>query len=156
MDDAVDLSPILVHPIGIVRSRAALDDRGCGGLSTIELSQARFSEASLLGLSEFSHIEVVYHFHRVAPELIETGARRPSGRVDLPAVGIFAQRAGGRPNRLGLSRCRLVSVDGVRLTVEGLDAHDGSPVLDVKPYMVEFGPHGEVWQPTWSHHLNET
>ena len=68
-------------------------------------------------------------------------------------MGIFAQRAKDRPNRLGLSVCRLLGVDGVRIDVAGLDAVDGTPVLDVKPWMAEFGPRGPVRQPTWSREL---
>ena len=84
---------------------------------------------------------------------METGARHPRNRLDWPLVGILAQRARRRPNRLGLSTCRLVRVEGARLTVLDLDAVDGSPVLDVKPYMREFGPKGEVRQPEWSREL---
>ena len=69
------------------------------------------------------------------------------------AVGIFAQRAKARPNRLGVSRCRLVRVDGTRLVVGGLDAIDGTPVLDVKPWIDAFGPQGAVRQPTWATEL---
>ncbi len=57
------------------------------------------------------------------------------------------------PNRIGLSSCELVAVDGTRVLVRGLDAIDGTPVLDIKPYMEEFGPRGEVRQPSWSREL---
>ncbi len=62
-------------------------------------------------------------------------------------------RAKARPNRIGVSRCRLLGVDGLSLRVEGLDAIDGTPVLDVKPWVAEFGPRGEVRQPAWSSEL---
>lgn len=87
---------------------------------------------------------------RVPVEKIETGARRPRGNPDWPLVGIFAQRGKNRPNRLGVSRCRVVKVDGLDVHVEGLDAVDGTPVLDLKPYMAEFGPRGELGQPEWA------
>ena len=67
-------------------------------------------------------------------------SRRPRGNPEWPEVGIFAQRAKDRPNRLGLCTCELVAVDGASIVVRGLDAVDGTPVLDVKPYMLEFGP----------------
>lgn len=141
-----------MHPIGLVRAPRSepVDDRWGGVLSSIELDPARFTEEAVAGLDAFSHLEVIYYFHRVQPEEIERGARHPRDRTDWPRVGIFAQRGKGRPNRLGVSRCRLVCVDGLRLTVEGLDAVDGTPVLDLKPYMAEFGPRGEVRQPEWS------
>ena len=101
------------------------------------------------GLDDFSHIEVVFVFDRVAADEITRGARRPRGRADWPEVGILAQRAKSRPNRVGVTVCELVSVDGLRLRVRGLDAIDGTPVLDVKPYMSDFGPRGPVREPAW-------
>jgi tRNA (Thr-GGU) A37 N-methylase len=104
-------------------------------------------------LSSFSHLEVIYLFDRVPESKIETGARHPRERTDWPLIGIFAQRGKARPNRLGVSRCRLLSVEGTRLHVEGLDAIHGTPVLDIKPYMQEFGPLGQVTQPAWATEL---
>ena len=98
-------------------------------------------------------MEVVFVFDRVDPDAINVGARHPRGNTDWPAVGILAQRAKARPNRIGVSVCELLDVDGLRLRVRGLDAIDGSPVLDVKPYMPEFAPRGEVRQPSWSSEL---
>ena len=59
--------------------------------------------------------------------------------AEWPEVGIFAQRAKDRPNRLGLCTCALVAVEGASIVVRGLDAIDGTPVLDLKPYLIEFG-----------------
>jgi tRNA (adenine37-N6)-methyltransferase len=118
----------------------------------IELD-ARFRDDCLLGLDAFSHLEVVYVFDRVDESEIEPGARHPRGRADWPRVGIFAQRGKGRPNRIGVSRCSIVRVEGKTIHVRGLDAIDGTPVLDVKPYMREFGPRGEVKQPAWATEL---
>src|SRR6202012_17612 len=97
--------------------------------------------------AEFSHLEVVYQFHAVPPERVESGARPPRGRAEWPLVGIFAQRGKMRPNRIGVSRCNLMRVDGRVLTVQRLDAIDGTPVLDLKPYMREFAPIGEGPRP---------
>ena len=58
-------------------------------------------------------------------------------------------RAKARPNRLGVTTCELVSVDGLVVTVRGLDAIDDTPVLDIKPHMIEFGPRTPVRQPEW-------
>ena len=77
------------------------------------------------------------------------GARHPRGNTDWPKIGIFAQRGKNRPNRLGLTICRVVGVDGAALIVEGLDAVDGTPVVDIKPVMAEFAPRGAVRQPGW-------
>ena len=92
-------------------------------------------------------------FDRVDPAQVQTGRRHPRGNNDWPAVGIFAQRAKARPNRIGVSVCRLLRVDGLTVTVEGLDAIDATPVLDLKPYMAELAPRGELRQPAWSHEL---
>jgi tRNA (adenine37-N6)-methyltransferase len=144
-----------VSPIGTVRSPRAepLDDDWGEVSSTIVLDEQRFGADSLRGLDAFSHVEVVYLFHRVEPASFETRARRPRGNPDWPEVGIFAQRAKRRPNRIGVSTCALVGIEGLTLTVRGLDAIDGTPVLDLKPYMAEFAPRGPVRQPAWSRAL---
>ncbi len=149
-----DRSTIEVEPIGWVRASRteARDDYWGAVTSTIEID-ARFAPEALAGLGDFSHIEVIYAFHAVAPERVELAARHPRNRLDWPLVGIFAQRGKARPNRIGLSRCNLVRVMGRVLTVQRLDAIDGTPVLDIKPYMVEFGPIGPVTQPSWATEL---
>ncbi|GAA3074248.1 SAM-dependent methyltransferase [Streptomyces goshikiensis] len=116
----------------------------------IRLDERRFGPEALFGLADFSHVEIVYHFDRVPEEKVETGARHPRGNPDWPLVGIFAQRGKNRPNRLGVSRCRVLKVDGLDVHVVGLDAVEGTPVLDIKPYMTEFGPRGELRQPEWA------
>ena len=105
------------------------------------------------GLDGFSHVEVVFQFHGVDEQAVNLGARHPRGRTDWPRVGILAQRAKARPNRLGVTTCELVGADGLRLTVRGLDAIDGTPVLDVKPYMAEFAPRTPTRQPAWATEL---
>ncbi len=89
-------------------------------------------------------------FDRVPDEEIDTAARHPRGRTDWPKVGIFAQRGKGRPNRIGVTVCRLLSVTGVVLKVRGLDAIDGTPVLDIKPVMTGFLPRGDIREPEWA------
>jgi tRNA-Thr(GGU) m(6)t(6)A37 methyltransferase TsaA len=121
--------------------------------AVIRLDAERFGPEAVAGLDAFSHLEVVYLFDRVDHAGVETGSRHPRGNADWPRVGIFAQRAKDRPNRLGVSRCVLERVDGLDLHVAGLDAVDGTPVLDIKPYMSEFGPRGPVHQPAWSREL---
>ena len=69
-------------------------------------------------------------------------------------MGVFAQRVKSRPNQIGATICRLVSVAGRTIRVQGLDALDGSPVLDIKPVFAEFVPdHASIRQPAWSHEL---
>ncbi len=142
-------------PIGRVGSPRAepLDDDWDSVTATVTLDAEQFTPDALDGLTEFSHVEVVYVFDRVDPAGIQTRARHPRSNPEWPQVGIFAQRAKGRPNRIGVSVCRLLGVDGLTLTVHALDAIDGTPVLDVKPYLAEFAPRGEVRQPGWSREL---
>ena len=144
-----------LEPIGtVVGGRAeAVDDDWNAERAVIRLNADKYTAAALAGLADFSHLEVVFLFHLIDPATVQTAARHPRGNPDWPLVGIFAQRGKNRPNRLGVSRCRLAKVDGLDVHVEGLDAIDGTPVLDIKPYMAEFGPQGEVTQPAWATEL---
>ena len=146
---------VVIEPIGHVSSprTAPLDDDWESIIATIALDPDRFTPEALRGLDSFSHAEVVYLFDRVDPASIETSSRHPRGNRDWPLVGVFAQRAKSRPNRIGVSVCELLDVDQLTVTVRALDAIDGTPVLDLKPYMREFAPRGEVRQPRWSHEL---
>jgi tRNA (adenine37-N6)-methyltransferase len=145
---------LTLEPIGWVRSTrtSPTDDDWDRETTTIELAE-RFTAEALFGLADFSHVEVVYVFDRVSEDAVETGARRPRGNPDWPLVGIFAQRGKNRPNRLGVTTCELLGVDDTTIAVKGLDAIDGTPVVDIKPHMVEFGPRGAVRQPPWSTEL---
>jgi len=145
---------IEIEPIGFVRAaRASAEDDFWGGVeSAIELAPA-FEPDALAGLEAFSHAEVIFHFDRVAPEKIVSGARHPRNNRDWPAVGIFAQRGKSRPNRIGSTIVRVLGREGRRLRVAELDAIDGTPVLDVKPVMREFLPREAVRQPDWAGEL---
>jgi len=141
-------------PVGrVVSPRSAVVDDDWGEVEATIALHSPYSDRSLLGLDQFSHVEVVFVFDRVDPASVHTGARVPRGNPAWPEVGIFAQRGKDRPNRIGLCTCQLVSVDGAAVRVRGLDALDGTPVLDLKPYLAEFGPRGQVRQPAWSHEL---
>ena len=145
---------IEMRPIGIVRSpRTEATDDFWGGVESILQLDSRFAPDSLLGLDQFSHLEVVFLMHGVDEAEIETSARHPRERTDWPRVGIFAQRGKARPNRIGVSRCALIGVEGLEIRVTGLDAIDGTPLLDIKPWLAEFGPRGATVQPQWSREL---
>jgi tRNA-Thr(GGU) m(6)t(6)A37 methyltransferase TsaA len=143
-----------VRPIGVVRSsRVHPVDDDWGDVAATITVLPPCDARSLVGLDEFSHVEVLFLFHGVDPGSVPTGSRRPRGNPEWPEVGIFAQRAKDRPNRLGLCTCELVDVRGDTLEVRALDAIDGTPVLDIKPYMIEFAPRPPIRQPAWSHEL---
>jgi tRNA-Thr(GGU) m(6)t(6)A37 methyltransferase TsaA len=148
-----DLS-FVMRSIGRVRGGRdeALDDDWGAVEADIELDD-RFPADALDGLEAFSHVEVVFVFDRVDENTVYVGARRPRNNPNWPAVGIFSQRAKARPNRIGLTTCEVLGVEGRVVRVRGLDAVDGSPVLDLKPYMAEFAPRAPVRQPAWSTEL---
>jgi tRNA (adenine37-N6)-methyltransferase len=145
---------ITLTPVGTVIGgrRSAIDDDWGAVEAVIRLDAQRFAPVVVAGLDEFSHLCVVFVFHLVDEADIVTGARHPRGNPDWPVVGMFAQRAKMRPNRIGVSYCRLIRVDGLDLHVRGLDAVDGSPVVDIKPYMKEFEP-TDTHQPAWASEL---
>ena len=140
-----------IKPIGFVKAGRTLaeDDFWGGEEACISLAEP-FTFEALQGLASFSHAEVLFLFHQVPDSKIVFGARHPRNNVHWPAVGIFAQRGKNRPNRIGVTVCRVVSVSGRTLEVEGLDAIDGTPVLDIKPYLSGFAPRGAIKEPQWS------
>lgn len=144
------MSAFEITPIGTVRNdRTDIQHSDNWGAvrSTIVVDE-RFGEACLQGLEEFSHVEVVFVFDRFRDGGDHSEPRPYRGRADLPPMGVFAGRGPRRPNRIGVTCCRIESVDGRELTVVGLDAVAGTPVIDVKPVLKEFVP-ADVRQPEW-------
>ncbi|MBI4194401.1 MAG: tRNA (N6-threonylcarbamoyladenosine(37)-N6)-methyltransferase TrmO [Betaproteobacteria bacterium] len=121
--------------------------------SRIELDPAL--APGLRGLEEFSHVLVVFYLDRIAAfDAAKQLLRQPRGMEDLKPVGVFAQRTKFRPNPIGVTAVQLVSVAGNVLTVRGLDALDGTPVLDVKPYIAAFD-RMDATMPAWVEHMME-
>ena len=141
---------ITLTPIGTIHNtrRAAEDDNWGGIVSEIVIDEPLSAEA-LEGIEAFSHAEVIFYFNQVDEAKIVTGARHPRNNPAWPKVGILAQRGKNRPNQLGLTIVRIESREGNVLRVTGLDAIDGTPVLDIKPVMREFLPREAVRQPEW-------
>ncbi|MEU8782686.1 SAM-dependent methyltransferase [Streptomyces sp. NPDC048637] len=134
----------------VVGGRAEPTDDYWGGTrAVIRIDPEQFTKESVVGLEAFSHLEVVFRFHLTDPTDLHPEPRHPRGNPDWPAGGIFAHRNMRRVNWLGVSRCRLVKVDGLDLHVEALDAVDGTPVLDIKPWFTAMGPQGDVREPAW-------
>jgi tRNA-Thr(GGU) m(6)t(6)A37 methyltransferase TsaA len=144
---------ITVRPIGVVRGgrREIYEDHWGTVTAEIILDPALLDAEATLGLDEFSHIEVVFCFHRETR--VRRGASHPRGNPAWPRVGVLAGHSPVRPNHLGVSRCALLNVDGLALTVQGLDAIDGTPVLDIKPYATGFQPAAPVREPAWMREL---
>jgi tRNA-Thr(GGU) m(6)t(6)A37 methyltransferase TsaA len=141
-----------LEPVGHVRGgrSEAIDDDWGASRVRIALDPDRYTQEALAGLDGFSHAEVIFVFDQVTDDQIVTTARHPRGNADWPKVGIFAQRGKNRPNRLGVTVCSIIAVEGLDLVVEGLDAIDGTPVVDIKPVMRGFLPRGEVREPAWA------
>ncbi|MEX0139606.1 SAM-dependent methyltransferase [Massilia sp. LMS1-1-1.1] len=149
------METINLSQIGIVKNAILTpqDDNWGDVVSELVFDAAQLTEASLVGIEEFSHLEVIFLMHLVDPSNIPLGARHPRNLKHLPTIGILAQRPKARPNRLGLSRCELIRRDGLTLAVKGLDAINGSPILDVKPFFQEFAPRGTIRQPEWTREI---
>ena len=145
------MQTVTMTPIGTVRSTrtATEDDDWDSVVSSIELDASQFTTEALAALDSFSHVEVIFLFDRVDAAKVETRARHPRENTAWPKVGIFSQRGKNRPNRIGTTVCRIERVEGLTVRVTGLDAVDGTPVLDLKPWVQEFGPRGAVKQPDW-------
>lgn len=138
------------EPVGVVRSDRNQMSEGQWAKveSRIEIDP-RYVKG-LAGLGEFSHVMVIFHLDRIPPFDIEKQiARNPRGMEDLAPVGVFAQRTKFRPNPIGISAVDLVAVDDKGITVRGLDALDGTPVLDIKPYIPAFERRDDVRMPAW-------
>ena len=146
--------PIEIEPIAYVRGgRSEVRDDFWGGEATIVELRPDLPAESLDGIEEFSHAEILFFFDRLPPESAAAGARHPRGNLSWPKVGSFAQRGKARPNRLGATIVRVTGRSGRALHVEGLDALEGTPVVDIKPVFAEFLPRDPVRQPAWSHEL---
>lgn len=115
--------------------------------SVIELSEG-LGEA-LLGLDDYSHVIVVGWLDQIPEELQERTRSYPAGDESLPLQGAFALR-GPRPNPFSVTVCALLAVDGDSLRVQGLDLVDGTPVLDVKPYVAFYDAKPDATIPGWA------
>ena len=137
-------------PIGVVRNDVNNMSPGnwAEAESRIELNPDL--APGLQGLADFSHVVVVFHLDRIPPfDKDKQLLRNPRGMEHLAPVGVFAQRTKFRPNPIGVTPVKLVSIKGNVLTVRGLDAMDGTPVLDVKPYIPQFDGVEKSTQADW-------
>lgn len=109
---------------------------------------------TLLGLGGYSHVLVIGWLDRIPEELRGRLRAYPSGDRSLPEQGALALRGGARPNPLSVTVCRLLAVEGdgveASLVVEGLDLVDGTPVLDVKPYIAYYDAVPDATLPGWA------
>ncbi len=142
--ETIDLKIIAI----ISNSRDHLGDDDWGDVvSTIRLSD-ELSPDLFKGLDTFSHVEIVFVFHELDFEKEVPDMRHPRNNQKWPSIGLLAQRSAYHPNPIGLTTAKILAVEGRELTVQGLDAVNGSPVLDIKPIFQEFLPENPQ-QPRW-------
>ncbi len=126
-------SKIYLEPVGFVQTDAVGKEvRDKNAVSKIIIRE-ELSEA-LEGVEEFSHLFVLFWLHKIDGKERKIMKVRPRGRADMPLLGIFVTRTPHRPNPIGLTRVKLLNIRGNVVTVQGLDAFDGTPVLDIKPF----------------------
>ncbi len=144
-----ELPSIILKAIGIVRSEIRQPSRrDCKEIVSDIVIDSSLTEA-LDGLDDFSHIIVLYWMHQVA-----TGGQLPTkvhpmGKQELPLLGLFATRTPNRPNRIGIATVRLLERQGNILRVEGLDAIEGTPVIDIKPCIPGYDSVANAKVPPW-------
>jgi tRNA-Thr(GGU) m(6)t(6)A37 methyltransferase TsaA len=124
---------IVLKPIGFVQTKAA-DDEVRNKTHTSQLVLNKELTTALEGIEDFSHLFVLFWLDKTTTEQRKLLKVHPRRRKDLPLIGIFATRTMTRPNPIGLTLVELVKVEGNVLTVQGLDAFNGTPVIDIKPF----------------------
>jgi tRNA-Thr(GGU) m(6)t(6)A37 methyltransferase TsaA len=144
------------EPIGIVRSPVSEETDEQWGTVQADIHIRPELTEGLTGIEQFSHLLVVFWMHRAVFDPAGDLVRRPRGRNDMPLLGIFAQRAKHRPNPIGITAVHLLGRTDNILTVRGLDAIDGTPVIDIKPYVPQFDHVHNATIPTWMERLMET
>ena len=120
--------------------------------SVIELKEEYYT--GLKGLEDFSHAIILFYLDKASYDSKKHLNRRPQNREDMPLVGIFSQRGKDRPNKIGMTSVEIVSVNDCTLTVKGLDAIDGTAVLDIKPYYPAYDKR-DASVPEWVERLME-
>lgn len=148
------MDEIIMRPIGYVHNSVKTKKDVSWGeeVSIIELCEEYYT--GMVGLNDFSHATVIYYLDKAVYDREKHLQRRPQNREDMPLVGIFAQRGKDRPNRIGMTSVQIVEVSEKTLTVKGLDAIDGTMVLDIKPYYPVYDKK-EATVPEWVERLME-
>ncbi|HKM59717.1 MAG TPA: tRNA (N6-threonylcarbamoyladenosine(37)-N6)-methyltransferase TrmO [Candidatus Bathyarchaeia archaeon] len=123
---------IALTPIGYVKTDAVGNEVKDKKRTSKIVLKSELVEA-LDGVEGFSHVFILFWLNEVVSQ---TRALKfhPRGRKEMPLLGIFALRTNQRPNPIGLTLVELLNIGGNTLTVRGLDAYDGTPVLDIKPF----------------------
>ena len=140
---------IILQPIATVTNQRTTPTDDFWGDTISEICLAdHIPDDALDNIEQFSHLEIIYYFNQVEKDTIVFSGR-PHGNPNYPNMGIFGQRKKDRPNQIGLCTVELLEHKGRSLFVKYLDAINGTPVLDIKPVIKEFGVQKEITQPEW-------
>ena len=135
-----------IQPVGHVVKNA-------GNAEIVILS--RYKDA-LLGLGEFSHVLVFYWFDRNdSPEKRDILRVHPRGNKENPLTGVFATRSPVRPNLIGLTVCKIKSINDYTIKVDDIDAFDGTPIIDLKPYRPGVDCVPDATAPNWANRTDK-
>ncbi len=146
------MEKIVLTPIGTVKNSVTnRKDSSWGDDVSLIILDEQYA-GGLEGLEEFSHAVILFHLDKAKYEKERHLQRRPQNRDDMPLTGIFSQRGKDRPNRIGMTSVEIVSVEEGTLAVKGLDAIDGTPVLDIKPYYPAYDKK-DATVPEWVYRL---
>jgi tRNA-Thr(GGU) m(6)t(6)A37 methyltransferase TsaA len=141
----------IIKPIAFVsNNRSEMIDDSWGEVISEIILADYFPSGCLNGIEDFSHLEIIFCFHLLKDSDVVFDLRHPRNNLEFPLTGIFAQRGRARPNKLGATIVELLEKRERSIIVKGLDAVNGTPVIDIKPVMKEFLPHSNVKQPSWS------
>ena len=144
------VNPISLSPIGIVINGEHDVARGDWSRQRSEIRLHDGFEERLLGLDDYSHVIVIGWLHEIPEELRGRPAAYPGGNDELPLQGALALRGGARPNPLSVTICELGDIHGTTLVVQGLDLVDGTPILDLKPYIAFYDARPDATLPRWA------
>lgn len=164
-----EIEAITVYPVGVVRSPCKVpvlrfedgalemgppgDSGEQPGDETCDLVVFDEYADCLQGLEDFSHVIVIYWSHLAGDGAREARLVHPAGQRDVPLVGVFATRSPARPNPVCVTTARLLEREGNVLKLKGLDAVDGSPVIDIKPHHPRFDAPADVKLAGWMEQL---
>ena len=144
-----EMPGMTLKAIGIVRNEVKQPPKRDWGKVVSDIIINRDLAEALEGLEEFSRIIVLYWMHQVATTTQLPCKIHPRGKQELPLVGRFATRSPSRPNPIGKATVKLLERHGNILKVKGLDAIDGTPVIDIKPYIPEYDSAADAEVPPW-------
>jgi len=144
------MRPIKLKPIGFVKNKVKAPRFGKFAKEVSEIILDKKFAPALKGIDDYSHIIVVYWMDKIKDYAVQ---HRPQGNSEVPIVGIFACRCPARPNPIGITTVKLISHQGNKIKVKGLDVLDGTPILDIKPYWPQYDKVVKEKIPSWVNKL---